>query len=251
MIKSCDALIDENKEYTKHMGFKVAEKEKTLPIMYCIFKTDKDPIGASFITASKIWSTKQVSKSASNIFKPINSQIENFHKIAKFLPHKTLVKTLIIHSLIKTNEKSVPNLLEHTSFRHYKLKSKLSSADDFAFKVESKTFITLSNSGTAHRWKKTKGRFGFIKVSLKTVIIQLTENGYPNAENVKMKQPMEMDPAPFCSNLFLYSYEQEYMSSLILSDKIKARRFHWIKCFTDDPCIISDGDEFGRSFCDI
>ena len=67
MIKSCE-LIDENKEYTKQFCFKAAEKEKNLfPIIYCIFKMTKDPIGASFITASKIGSTKQISKSAANI----------------------------------------------------------------------------------------------------------------------------------------------------------------------------------------
>lgn len=41
--------------------------------------------GARFIIASKIFSTKQISKSASNIFKLIYSQIENAHKNTKFL----------------------------------------------------------------------------------------------------------------------------------------------------------------------
>ena len=53
MMKSYAELIDENKEYTKQLGFKVTEKEKTLPVMCYIFKMDKNPIGASFITASK------------------------------------------------------------------------------------------------------------------------------------------------------------------------------------------------------
>ena len=70
MIKRYAELIDENKEYTKQLSFKVTEKEKTWPIIYCIFKMDKNPIGASFITASKICSTKQISKSASNILTP-------------------------------------------------------------------------------------------------------------------------------------------------------------------------------------
>ena len=79
MIKSYDELIDEytkqytkqyTKEYTKKLSFKVTVKEKTLPIMYCIFKMDKNPIDASFITASKICFTKQISKSVSNILSP-------------------------------------------------------------------------------------------------------------------------------------------------------------------------------------
>ena len=79
MIKSYAELIDEytkqytkqyTKEYTKKLSFKVTVKEKTLPIMYCIFKMDKNPIDASFITASKICFTKQISKSVSNILSP-------------------------------------------------------------------------------------------------------------------------------------------------------------------------------------
>ena len=41
----------------------------------------------------------------------------------------------IIHLLNNTNEKSVPNLLQHMTFRHYKLESKLSSNVNFAFKA--------------------------------------------------------------------------------------------------------------------
>ena len=63
--------------------------------------------------------------------------------------------------------------------------------------------------------------------------------------------PMGIDSALFWANLFLYSYEEEYMSVLISSDKIKARHFHSTKCFIDDLVGINFGGEFGRSFCDI
>ena len=49
MIKTCAKLIDENKEYTKRLGFKVTEKEKTLPFMYCIFKVGLSTSKKSFI----------------------------------------------------------------------------------------------------------------------------------------------------------------------------------------------------------
>ena len=38
--------------------------------------------------------------------------------------------------------------------------------------------------------------------------------------------PMETDPAPFWSNLFLYTPGNEYMSEFISTDKVKARHFH-------------------------
>ena len=41
------------------------------------------------------------------------------------------------------------------------------------------------------------------------------------------------------------------MSSLIFSDKIKARHFHSANLLIDDLCAINHGGEFGRSICDI
>ena len=37
---------------------------------------------------------------------------------------------------------------------------------------------------------------------------------------------MRIDPAPLWANLFLYKYENEYISQLISNDKVKARHFH-------------------------
>ena len=108
---------------------------------------DKNPVVASFINATKICCKKQISKSVSNIFKSMSSQTENVHKSTKLLPNKTLVLQNAdpnIHSLNNTNKKSQPNLLQHISFRHYILKSKLSSIIGFAFKVGNKKYQIVS-----------------------------------------------------------------------------------------------------------
>ena len=68
-------------------------------------------------------------------------------------------------------------------------------------------------------------------------------------QNIGM--PMGYDPAPFWANLYLYSYETEFISNLITTDKIRARHFHATKRFIDDVAPINDGGEFGRSFSDI
>lgn len=52
--------------------------------MHWIAKMHKNPTGKRFDIASKICSKKQISKSFSNVSKLVNSQIENFHKNAKF-----------------------------------------------------------------------------------------------------------------------------------------------------------------------
>ena len=64
--KSCDEIIDKNTKYSKCLSVKI-------------------PTGARFIITSKICSTKQISKSVSNVLKLAYSQIEKFPKNAKFL----------------------------------------------------------------------------------------------------------------------------------------------------------------------
>ena len=48
-------------------------------------------------------------------------------------------------------------------------------------------------------------------------------------------------------NHFLYSYEEEYMPSLIHSDEIKAKHFHSTKHLINDLYAINNGREFGRA----
>ena len=62
---------------------------------------------------------------------------------------------------------------------------------------------------------------------------------------------MGIDSAPFWASLFLYSYQGEYTSSLISSDKVKARHFRSTKQFIDDLCSINDCGKFGKSFSGI
>ena len=63
--------------------------------------------------------------------------------------------------------------------------------------------------------------------------------------------PTGIDSALFWANLFLYSYGEEYMSSLISSYKNKARHFPSTKRFIYDLGGINFGGEFRRSLLDI
>ena len=107
----------------------------------------------------------------------MNSQIENFHKSAKLLPNKSLVlqnADPIIHSLNNTNEKSLPNLLQHISFRHYILKSKLSSIVGFAFQVGKKSIRLFNNCTTqAGGGRKQMGGLPTVKYHLKQLLLIL------------------------------------------------------------------------------
>ena len=62
---------------------------------------------------------------------------------------------------------------------------------------------------------------------------------------------MGIDPAPFWANLYLYFYEHEFITKLMSTDKIRARKFLNAVRFIDDECNINDHGEFSRSYHQI
>ena len=87
-------------------------------------------------------------------------------------------------------------------------------------------------------------------------VAHLIENCFFKVGDRVMRQavgiPMGIDPAPFWANLFLYSFEEQYITSLIKGDmKGQAKCFHSTKRFIDDLWVVNDGGEFGRVFRDI
>ena len=81
-----------------------------------------------------------------------------------------------------------------------------------------------------HTGEKSPKTTGFSKSTLKASLRHLIENCYFMVGNSSLSQkidiPMGIEPDPFCANLSLYTYENEYMSELIAHDKVKARYFH-------------------------
>ena len=62
---------------------------------------------------------------------------------------------------------------------------------------------------------------------------------------------MGIDPAPFWANLYVYHYENQFVTNLISDDKIRARRFLNACRFIDDECNLNDSGEFSRSYTNI
>jgi len=264
--KSKDEIMFDNIQYSKRLGLKVDEKDLELPIMYWTPKMHKTPSSCRFIIASKHCSTKPLSKSISSVFKLIFNQIENFHKNAKFLNNYNKFWVLqnsdpIIDTLKNINRKRRAKSIAtydfstlYTKLPHNKLIFQLSKVIDLAYKGGDKKFIRVTENGHAF-WSKTKKGVSFSKAALKIAVSHLIENCYFTVGNTIMKQeigiPMGIDPAPFWANLFLYTYEEEYISNTIHVDPVKARHFHSTNRFIDDLCAINDGGVFGRVFKDI
>lgn len=191
--------------------------------------------GFRFIIASKLCSTKKI-KIGVTYFQTY-SQTENFHKNAKYLSNHNkfwVLRTsnLMTKSLNKVNikKRTKPIATYDFSTLYTKLPyDKLSSSFDFTFKGN-KSYVRILTNGKAFRRKEVKGGAGFSKASLKTAVTFVIEICYFNVGNITVKQmfdnPIIIDPAPFWANIFLYSYEEKYMSYVFPPNKVKARHFY-------------------------
>lgn len=264
--RSKDEIIDDNRVYSQKLGYTLSEKELDLPTMYWIPKMHKNPIKHRFIIASKSCSTKQLSTAVSNTFKLIHRQTENFHRYSKFDANYNKFWVIqntdpVLNTLKKINGKKSAKSIScfdfstlYTNIPHDKLLEKLNDLVEFAFKGGNRNNICFNFNGTAYWGRKAKKKC-FTKHSLKVALNHLITNCYFTVGNIVMRQrigiPMGIDPAPFWANLFLYTYEHDYIKQLIKGDRVKAKHFHSTFRFIDDLCAINDGGEFGRVFKDI
>ena len=264
--KDKEEIIFENLQYLDRLKLKSEEKDKELPVMYWTPKMHKNPIGSRFIIASKNCSTKPLSKIISSAFKLIYRQVEAFHTNSKYfsnynkfwvLQNSDPVLSILNHINSKKRAKSISTYdfsALYTKLPHEKLISQLSKVIDLVFKGGDKNFIRVSENGKAF-WSKQKKGISFSKAGLKQAVAFLIENCNFTVGNKVFQQsigiPMGIDPAPFWANLFLYTYEADFISRTIPLDPIKARHFHATKRFIDDLIAINDGGEFGKVFREI
>ena len=259
-------IISDNISLCEKYGLETTEADKCLPIMYWIPKMHKTPVDARFIIASAKCSTKPLSKAVTKVFKLIFTQTKNFHAKSKFYSKYNKFWVVensgaVIEKLDKINVRKKAKEIStydfktlYTKIDHANLVEKLNSIIDFVFKG-GKAKVIRFNDYRAYWSKSRKGKTFFTKNSLKSVVKHLIENCHFHIGNLLLSQiigiPMGIDPAPFWANLFLSSYESDFMNSLIREDKVKALHYHGSFRFIDDKCCINGSGEFGKSFTNI
>ena len=264
--KDYHQIINENIELCKRYGLEVGDREQCLPIMYWIPKMHKNPVDSRFIVASAKCSTKPLSKAVSTVFKLIFKQIQNFHDKSTFYSRYNKFWVIensspVINKLDKINVKKRAKEIStfdfktlYTKIDHDNLLHRLYGIIDFSFKGGSRRFIAF-NDNCAYWAKNKSGKRYFTKNSLKAIVKHLIVNCHFQIGNILLCQsigiPMGIDPAPFWANLYLYSYECEYMNELIKRNKSKAFCYHGSFRFIDDKCCINGSREFANTFPNI
>ena len=130
---------------------------------------------------------------------------------------------------------------------------------DSVFEGGNRTHIFISKYNVAYCGENSKENVAFsksiLKSSLKGHIQTCDFILYNSLLRKKIDIPMGIDQAPFWANLFLDTYENEYMSELNSNarkaNKVKARHFPPTNRFTDDLGTLNDGDVFSDVYKDI
>ena len=263
-----DNIIHNNALLCEKFGITLEERLKALPFMYWMPKMHYNPPRARFIIASSSCSTKPLSKITSSIFKHIFNQVRNFHKKSYFYKNYNRFWVIentspVIDKLTQINAKRGAKDVStydfstlYTKLPHDDLIQNLNDVVDFAFdggkkKKGNRKYLTVTKF-SAYWTKKKKGDNSFTKQEIKLLVKHLIKETYFQIGNLLFKQcigiPMGIDPAPFWANLHLYTYEYNFIKSLMSVDKRRAMRFKFATRFIDDECNLNDGGEFGRSF---
>ena len=265
--KSAQDIVEENVKESEVFGFNISEKEKCLPSMYWIPKMHKTPISHRFIIASKLCSTKQMSQAVSNVFKLLFNQTQRYHHNAKYFKNYNVFWVLqnaepVLEKIQDINRKKRAKSVStydfstlYTKIPHDDLIQRLSRVIDQCGEAGKKEYIKVSPKGNAS-WATKRGKgLCFHLNELKETVELLIRRCFFAVGNTIMQQtigiPMGIDPAPFWANLFLYTYEQDYMNIQIHNDKVKARHFHGTNRFIDDLIAMNDGGMFAMSYADI
>ena len=259
-------IINNNMVLCERYGLELKEQQKSLPIMYWTPKMHYTPSRARFIVSSSKCSTKPLSRIISNTFKCFCDQIRSFHDKSKFYKNynrfwvinntKAFIDKLnVINTRKKAKEISTFDFSTlYTKLPHDDLIRVLNSIIDFVFKGGTRNYLGFSEFSTF--WmKKPSGKQFFNKSKLKALVKHLITNTFFEVGNLLLRQsigiPMGIDPAPFWANLYLYFYENQFITKLISADKFRARRFLHAFRFIDDQCNLNDSNEFLKSHSEI
>ena len=265
-------VIDSNIQLCNTYHLNASDKDHSLPLMYWMPKMHYAPSRARFIIASKFCSTKPLSTLMSVIFRKIFDQIQNFHLKCKFYKNYNRFWVIqnsspLLQKLKDLNERGKATKIStfdfstlYTKLPHADLIKVLQELVEFVFQGGRKTadgnrkFLTVRGK-TCFFSKQRHGKSSFTKNQIKMLIDHLISETFFTVGNLLFRQcigiPMGIDPAPFWANLYLYHYENLFMTRLIGTDRYRGFKFKHTFRFIDDACTINDSDAFSQSYKEI
>jgi hypothetical protein len=264
--ESLSSLLSRHKRFMKANSIEEADY---LPFLYWIPKMHKKPYSKQrYIAASARCSTKPLSAILTKCLKVIERQ-HRFIGKRYFTNHGINPMWIIdnstaVHSMIAdlNRKKQVRNIRTYdfstlyTNIPHKQLKTRLSLVIKDAFQASKKSYISVYTNDA--RWtdspKKTTLALDCKKVI--RLLNWLIDNIYVTFGDKVFRQtigiPMGTDCAPFLANLFLYSYEYEWIEKQrVLKNYPLIHAFKNCCRYIDDLLMANNDGHMNRVMTDI
>ena len=249
------------------LGIHVDNEHMQLPSMHMTIKKHKNPTKFRFIVASKRCPTKHAAKILTKILAFILGSHRRFcNKIKAY--------TGINRMWVCDNNQSILSTMDATNNRHQarniatydfstlytkinltNLKERLKWCTAKAFKGGNNTSINVSDQQSHVKWgENTKGKnlnkqqvFDLIDFVVDTAYFQIGTTVYQQVIGI----PMGIDPAPFMANLYLYSYEYEFMERMTATNYGVAKAYNKTHRFIDDLGTLNNNGRLGEQYQQI
>ncbi|CAH3166575.1 unnamed protein product [Porites lobata] len=228
---------------------KLQQKEKSLPQIYWIPKLHKTPYKARFIAGSSSCTTTRLSKLITEGLKLVRTHCTAYCKTIR-------VRTGVNCMWIINNSLDVIRVLEekqlslnhvstwdfstlYTSLPHAQLKKQLHDLLERVFNTKGKSFIATNNFRTFWTNDRTSTRYTYFSCrELCLAIDFLIDNIYVRFGSSVFRQvigiPMGTNSAPLLADLFLHTFEYDFMVKTMKQDITKAIQFSNTFRYIDD-----------------
>ena len=234
------------------------KESEDLPYLYWIPKLHKTPYKERYIAGSSTCSTKELYIHLTKILSAVKEGQQKYCETV-------YSRSGINHMWILKNSKDLLDNLKSRSFSqvssiktfdfstlyttlpHDKLKTRLKETIHKAFSHRNygSKFVVLGYNSTYFSNKIQKGKTCYSVEQMISMLEFLTDNIFVSFGGILFQQvvviPMGTNCAPLLADLFLYSYESEFLQKLVKDKNIhEARAFNFTYRYIDDVLSINN-----------
>ena len=251
---SSEEIVNTHDTFMKSFGIELSDGDKRLPYLYWTLKLHKSPVKHRFIAGSSKCTTKQLSSLLTKILTVIKTGLEKYCSIKTshtgvnnmwILKNSTNLLSSLGHLGVHkaTSIQTFDFSTLYTSIPHDLLKSRMNNIINNAFKHKNGatqyTHIKVGRNKSHLTSDPLNGDNKYTANDICKMIEFLVDNIYVRFGGQLFRQmvgiPMGTNCAPLLADLFLYSYENEFLDKLVKEGKRKlARRFNLSYRYIDD-----------------
>ena len=253
-----DEILANHRSFMTSLNIPSGKKSEDLPYLYWIPKLHKTPYKERYIAGSSTCSTKELSIHLTKILSAVKEGQQKYCETV-------YSRSGINHMWILKNSKDLLDNLKSRSFSqvssiktfdfstlyttlpHDKLKTRLKETIHKAFSHRNygSKFVVLGYNSTYFSNKIHKGKTCYSEEQVISMLEFLIDNIFVSFGGTLFQQvvgiPMGTNCAPLLADLFLYSYESEFLQKLVKDKTIhEARAFNFTYRYIDDVLSINN-----------